>query len=403
MTDAHRPLTQGTISSLPRLTSRLAEIPPTIFTTMSSLALRTGSLNLGQGFPDADGPAGMLEVAAKAVLGGANQYAPGRGVPALREAVARHQQHRYGLELDPETQVLVCAGATEGLTAAILALVGPGDEVVLVEPYYDSYAAAVTIAGGVRRSVGLLRTDDGWTLDREALRGAVTDRTVAMVLNTPHNPTGTVLGADDLAAVAEVARERDLVVITDEVYEHLTFDGTRHVPLCTLPGMADRTITVSSAGKSFSVTGWKVGWVTGSPELVDTVLAVKQWLTFTNAAPLQPAVAHALDHELGYVAELAATLAEQRDLLTEGLSAAGLAPQPSSATYFLLGDISGLGWTDAMEFCHALPERAGVVAVPAQPFYDSAAGDRLVRWAFCKDRATLESAVDRLTRADLTR
>jgi N-succinyldiaminopimelate aminotransferase len=388
---------------LPRLTPRLAAIPPTIFTTMSALAVRTGSLNLGQGFPDADGPTGMLEVAARAVLGGANQYAPGRGVPALREAVARHQQRHYGLDLDPETQVLATAGATEGLTAAILALVGPGDEVVLVEPYYDSYAAAVTMAGGVRRTVGLVPTDDGLALDTEALRAAVTDRTVALVLNTPHNPTGTVLGEADLAAVAAVAQEHDLVVVTDEVYEHLTFDGRRHVPLCTLPGMADRTITVSSAGKSFSVTGWKVGWVTGSPELVDTVMAAKQWLTFTNAAPLQPAVAHALDHEMGFVSDLAATLAAHRDLLTEGLAGAGLRPRASRSTYFLLGDISHLGWTDATEFCLALPERAGVVAVPAQPFYDSAAGDQLVRWAFCKDRSTREAALERLTRADLTR
>ena len=388
---------------LPRLTPRLAEVPPTIFTTMSALALRTGSLNLGQGFPDADGPAGMLEVAAKAVLGGANQYAPGRGVPALREAVARHQQRHYGIDVDPETQVLVTAGATEGLTAALLSLVGPGDEVVLVEPYYDSYAAAIALAGGVRRTVGLVPTDHGFALDTDALRTAVTDRTVALVLNTPHNPTGTVLGQADLAAVAAVAQEHDLVVVTDEVYEHLTFDGRRHVPLCTLPGMADRTITVSSAGKSFSVTGWKVGWVTGSPELVDTVMAAKQWLTFTNAAPLQPAVAHALDHEMGFVAELAETLAAQRDLLTEGLEAAGLRPRPSASTYFLLGDISHLGWADGMEFCLALPERAGVVAVPTQPFFDSGDGDQLVRWAFCKDRGTIEAAVERLTRADLTR
>ncbi len=370
---------------------------------MSALAVRTGSLNLGQGFPDTDGPAGMLEVASKAVLGGHNQYAPGRGIPALREAVARHQQRHYGLDLDPDTQVLVTAGATEALTAALLALVGPGDEVVLVEPYYDSYAAAITMAGGVRRAVGLVRTPDGYALDRAALAAAVTDRTVALVLNTPHNPTGTVLSDDDLAAVAEVARAHDLVVVTDEVYEHLTFDGRVHRPLCTLPGMAERTITVSSAGKTFSVTGWKVGWVTATPELVDTVLAAKQWLTFTNAAPLQPAVAHALDHEEGFVQDLAAMLAEHRDLLTEGLESAGLRPGPSSSTYFLLGDISHLGWTDAMEFCLALPERAGVVAVPTQPFYDSSDGDQLVRWAFCKDRATIEAAVERLTRADLTR
>lgn len=403
MVDPHRPLDPSDLRALPRLARRLADVPPTIFTEMSALAVRTGSLNLGQGFPDADGPAGMLQVAADAVLGGANQYAPGRGTPGLREAVARHQQRHYGLDVDPDTQVLVTAGATEALCAAVLALVDPGDEVVVVEPYYDAYAATIAMAGGVRRTVGLVRTDGGYALDADALRAAVSDRTTAMILNTPHNPTGTVLGPDDLALVADLAVRHDLVVLTDEVYEHLTFDGLRHVPLCTLPGMADRTVTISSAGKTFSVTGWKVGWATASAELVDTVLAAKQWLTFTNAAPLQPAVAHALDHEGDFVADLAATLAAHRDLLTEGLDAAGLRPQPSSSTYFLLGDISHLGWRDGREFCLALPERAGVVAVPVQPFCDSAAGDQLVRWAFCKDRSTLEDALERLTRADLSR
>ena len=386
----------------PRLAERLQDVPPTIFTTMSSLAVRTGALNLGQGFPDKDGPEGIVEAAVRALRSGRNQYAPGLGTPELREAVARHQQHHYGIDLDPATQVLATAGATEAIAACVLALIDPGDEVVLVEPYYDAYAATVAMAGGVRRAVTLRETDSGFALDTDALRAAVSDRTVAIILNTPHNPTGTVLTEQDLDAVAAVARERDLVVVTDEVYEHLVFDGRRHVPLSTRPGMAERTLSISSAGKSFSVTGWKVGWVTGPADLVATVMRAKEWLTFTNAAPLQPAVAHALDHELDFVAELAATLAASRDLLSAGLADIGLRPRPSYGGYFLLGDITGLGWGDSMEFCLALPERAGVVAIPALAFYDSDAGDQLVRWAFCKDTPTLEQALERLARADLT-
>lgn len=387
---------------LPRLARRLREVPPTIFTTMTSLALRTGALNLGQGYPDKDGPTGIIEAAVEALRSGHNQYAPGPGVPALREAIARHQDRHYGIQLDPECEVLVTAGATEAIAACMLALVDPDDEVVLVEPYYDAYAATVEMTGGVRRAVALRDEGDGFALDLDALRSAVSDRTSVIVVNTPHNPTGTVLGTDDLDVIAGLAVRHDVVVVTDDVYEHLTFDGRRHVPLCTRPGMADRTLTISSAGKSFSVTGWKVGWVTGRPALVRTVMAAKQWLTFTNAAPLQPAVAHALDHENAYVEELASTLAANRDLLTAGLRDIGLRPRASYGGYFLLGDISHLGWPDAMEFCLALPERAGVVAIPAQPFYDSDAGDHLVRWAFCKDRSTLDEALERLAKADLT-
>src|SRR3954447_7400257 len=390
-----------------RLARRLPAGPPTIFTRMSARAAQTGSLNLGQGYPDQDGPQGMLDVATAAVLGGRNQYAPGPGIPELRQAVARHQARCYGLELDPDSQVLVTAGATEAITAAVLALVDPGDEVVLVEPFYDSYPAAVEMAGGVRRTVAMRRADDGFRLDLDQLRAVVSDRTRVMVLNTPHNPTGAVLGTDELAAVAEVAQRHDVVVVVDEVYEHLTYDGRRHVPLATLPGMADRTVSVSSAGKTFSCTGWKVGWVTGTPDLVRTVLAAKQWLTFTNAAPLQPAVAHALDHEAAYVEELAADLAANRDLLVAGLAELGLDPVTPHGTYFVMGDVGSLGWADGTQFCLALPDRAGVVAVPAGPFHDPAgdaydAGRRLVRWAFCKDRAVLEQALDRLPAADLT-
>jgi len=381
------------------LSHRLDGIPPTIFTTMSALALRTGAVNLGQGFPDADGPPSVLAAADEAMRSGGNQYAPGPGVPALRQAIARHQQRHYGLDLDPDTQVVVTTGCTEGIAAALLGLVDEGDEVVVLEPYYDSYTAMIQIAGGVRRPVTLRAPD--FRLDIEALRGAVGPRTRFVLLNSPHNPTGTVLTRAELQAVADVAIEHDLVVITDEVYEHLTFDDHEHVPICTLPGMSERTLTLSSAGKSYSITGWKVGWATGPPALVSAVLAAKQWLTFTSGAPLQPAVAHALDAEPEWPRSLAADLQARRDLLCDGLERIGLDVRRPEGTYFALTDISALGWKDGMEFCLALPERAGVVAIPTQPFHDTHAGDQLVRWAFCKGAPVIEEALSRLGSADL--
>ena len=380
---------------------RLDGIPPTIFTTMSALAIRTGAVNLGQGFPDADGPASLLEAARAAIASGANQYAPGPGVPALRQAIARHQQHHYGLDLDPDTEVLVTTGCTEAIAAALLGLVDPGDEVVVLEPYYDSYVAMIQMAGGVRRPVTL--RSPAFRLDADELRAAVTPRTRFVLLNSPHNPTGTVLTRAELQAVADVALEHDLVVITDEVYEHLTFDDHEHVPLATLPGMFERTLTLSSAGKSYSVTGWKVGWVTGPAPLVAATLAAKQWLTFTSGSPLQPAVAQALDEEPDWPRALAASLQERRDLLCDGLEKLGLVVARPEGTYFALSDISSLGWADGMEFCLALPERAGVVAIPTQPFHDSDAGDQLVRWAFCKEPAVIEEGLRRLAAADLSR
>ena len=383
-----------------RMATRLRSIPPTIFSEMSALAIRTGSLNLGQGFPDKDGPASVLEVAVTALRSGRNQYAPGPGVPELRQAVADHQARHYGIELDPLTEVVVTAGATEAVAAAVFAFVEPGEEMVVLEPYYDSYVACIEMAGGVRRPVTLRAPD--FRLDVDALRAAVTERTRTLLLNTPHNPTGTMLDRDELQAVADVAIEHDLVVVTDEVYEHLVFDGRRHVPLCTLPGMWDRTVTISSAGKTFSLTGWKVGWVTGPAELVSTVLAAKQWLTFTNAAPLQPAVAHALTHEAGFYEELAGRLQAKRDLLVSGLRELDMDVHLPEATYFATSDVRRYGFRDSMEFCLALPERAGVVAIPAQVFYDDQdAGRHLVRWAFCKEAPVVEEALERLGRADL--
>ena len=386
-----------------RLARRLHAVPPTIFTTMSALAARTGAINLGQGFPDQDGPRSVIESAVEALRGGRNQYPPGPGLPELREAVARHQQRHYGIDLDPATQVVVTAGATEAIAAAVLALVNPGDEVAVTEPYYDSYLATVEMAGGRRRPVGLRRTEDGFRLDLAALRETVSDATVMLLLNTPHNPTGAVLNETERAAIAEVAVRHDVVVVVDEVYEHLLYDGRRHVPLATLPGMAERTLSISSAGKTFSFTGWKVGWATGSAELVGAVLSAKQWLTFANAGPLQPAVAFALDHESSFVERAAAELQDKRDLLCAGLAGLGLDPVRPEGTYFTLSDVSRLGWADGMEFCLALPDRAGVVAIPAMAFYDDVeAGRHLVRWAFCKEATMLEQAVERLGKADLT-
>ncbi len=394
-----------------RTAARLAHVPPTVFSEMSALAARTGALNLGQGFPDVDGPASVIAAAEAALEGGANQYAPGIGVPALREAIARHQQRHYGLSPDPATEVVVTTGCTEAVAAALLGMVDPGDEVVVLEPYYDSYVAMLEMCGA-RRVPVQLRAPAGSTTtprpDLDELRAAVTDDTKLILLNTPHNPTGTVLTREELQVVADLAIAHDVVVVTDEVYEHLVFDDALsaegHVPIATLPGMWERTLTLSSAGKSWSFTGWKVGWATGPAPLVQALLAAKQWLTFTSGSPLQPAVAHALDHEPDWPRALARDLQARRDVLCEGLAAAGLAPRVPEGTYFATTDISHLGWADGREFCLALPERAGVVAIPTQGFYDDLeAGRQLVRWAFCKVPDVIEEGVRRLAAADLAR
>ncbi len=381
--------------------TRLQGIPPTVFGQMSALAARTGAVNLGQGFPDEDGPPDVVAAAVAALESGANQYPPGIGVPALRQAVADHQRRHYAIELDPDTEVAITTGCTEAIAGALLGLVDPGDEVVVLEPYYDSYLAMLQMAGAVRRPVTLRSPD--FRLDVDELRSAVTPRTRFVLLNTPHNPLGRVLDRGELQAVADVAIEHDLTVITDEVYEHLVFDDHEHVPISTLPGMAARTLTLSSVGKSYSFTGWKVGWATGPAALVGAVVAAKQWLTFTSGAPLQPAVAHALTHAADYPGRLAADLQERRDLLVAGLRDAGLPTATPEGTYFATSDVRDLGWDDGLAFCLALPERAGVVAIPVQAFYDDPRGDgrHLVRWAFCKKRDVLAEAVSRLAAADL--
>jgi len=385
---------------------RVRSIPPTIFSEMSALAVRTGAINLGQGFPDADGPPSVIASAVAALQGGANQYAPGIGVPALRQAIARHQLRHYGLDLDPDREVVVTTGCTEGIAASLLGLIDPGDEVVVLEPYYDSYLAMIEMCGAVRRPVTLRAP--AFRLDVAALRDAIGPRTRAILLNTPHNPTGTVLTRTELQAVADLAIVHDLIVITDEVYEHLVFDDAEsaegHVPLATLPGMWERTLTLSSAGKSYSFTGWKVGWATGPADLVSAVLSAKQWLTFTSGSPLQPAVAHALDHEPDFPSSLARSLQSRRDLLVAGLADAGLDARVPEGTYFATTDISHLGWEDGRSFCLALPDRAGVVAIPNQAFYDDQeAGRHLVRWAFCKEPDLIAEGVRRLAKSDLSR
>lgn len=382
----------------PALNPALAEFTSTIFAEMSALAVETGSINLGQGFPDTDGPASLLSAAKAAIDRGDNQYPPGLGIPALRQAIADHQRRFYAIDLDPDSEALVTTGATEAIAAAMLGLLTPGDEVVVLEPYYDSYAATIAMAGGVRRPVTLRAPD--FALPRDELAAAVTDRTRLILLNSPHNPTGAVLDESDLRFVAELAVRHDVYVVTDEVYEHMTFDGRKHVPISTLPGMAERTVTISSAGKTFSVTGWKVGWVTGPAELVAAVRAAKQFLTYVSGAPFQPAIAEALALPDSYYLGLAADLQRKRDLLADGLRAAGFTPHECGGTYFLNVDVRERGYDDGVDFCRELPRRCGVVAVPMSVFYDDKeAGRSLVRFAFCKRDEVLIEAVERLRAA----
>jgi N-succinyldiaminopimelate aminotransferase len=379
------------------IASRLAGFGTTIFAEMSALAERTGSINLGQGFPDEDGPAEILEAAAAAMRAGHNQYAPIGGVAALREAIAAHQERFYGLAVDPDLGVQVTFGATEAIAAAMLGLLDEGDEVIVFEPLYDSYAACIALAGA-RRCVVTLHPPD-FAFDPAELVAAVSPRTRLVLLNSPHNPTGKVFSRRELEQVAALCREHDLVAVTDEVYEHLVFDG-EHVPLATLPEMAERTIAMSSLGKTFSVTGWKVGWATGPAELVAGVRAAKQYLSFSGATPFQHAGAAALALDDAFYAGVAAALTAKRDRLCAGLEAAGLRPLRPAGTYFVNAQVPG----DGAAFCRELPERAGVVAIPTSVFYDHPeAGRSLVRFAFCKREAVIDEAAARLAVAPAAR
>jgi len=378
------------------LVARMRPFGTTIFAEMSALAVRTGSVNLGQGFPDTDGPAEMLAAATAAIRGGRNQYPPGPGIPELRAAIAAHQSAFWGLDYDPNGEVLVTAGATEAIAAAMLALCETGDEVVCFEPYYDSYAASITLAGAVRRPVTLRPAHGGYEFDPDELRAAFGPRTKLVLLNSPHNPTGKVFTREELELIAGLCVEHDVIAVTDEVYEHLIFDGS-HIPISGLPGMRERTVQISSAGKTFSCTGWKVGWACGPAPLVSAVLRVKQFLTYVSAGPLQPAVAVALSLPLSYYTGLRDSLRDKRDRLCAGLVDAGFEVLRPAGTYFVTADITGLGGSDGVEFCWSLPERCGVVAVPTQVFYDDvAAGRHLIRFAFCKRDEVLDEAVARL-------
>ena len=373
----------------------------TIFAEMSALAGTTGSVNLGQGFPDTDGPREIAAAAAAAIMEGrGNQYPPGPGIAELRQAVAAHQKRFYGLDLDPDSQVLVTAGATEAIAAALIALLEPGDEAIAFEPYYDSYAACVAMAGATRVPVTLRPPDFRPNID--ALRAAITSRTRLILLNTPHNPTGVVVTPGELAQIAALACEHDLLVVSDEVYEHMVYDGT-HLPIVSLPGMAGRTVTISSAAKTFSFTGWKIGWVTGTPELVTAVRTVKQFLTYVTGGPFQYAIAEALALPDAYYAAISADLRVKRDFLCAGLAGAGFEVYQPAGTYFITTDVRPLGHTDGMQFCRDLPHRAGVVAIPSVVFYDNVdAGRSQVRFAFCKKQEVLAEALDRLARGART-
>ena len=382
----------------PVLVPRMAGFGTTIFAEMSELATRTGAINLGQGFPDVDGHPAVIEAAVRAMRSGHNQYPPGPGIPELRHAIAAHQLRHYDIHVDPDTEVLVTTGATEAIAASVMALCEAGDEVVTFEPYFDSYAAVIALAGARRRVVTLRAPD--FAVDVDAVAAAITPRTKVLLVNSPHNPTGVVFSDDELSALAELCILHDLIAISDEVYEHLTYDGIRHRPLCTFPGMAERTLTISSAGKTFSFTGWKVGWVTGPAHLVAATRTVKQFLTYVSGGPFQHAVAEALSMPDSVIGDLRTSLESKRDRLTDGLVAAGFETYRPSGTYFVTVDVRSVGWDDGVEFCRMLPGAVGVVAIPNTVFHDSDAGRSQVRFAFCKRDDVLDDAVERLGRLD---
>ncbi len=381
--------------------SRLQPYAVTIFAEMSALAARIGAVNLGQGFPDEDGPAGMLKVAQDAIAEGVNQYPPGPGIPELREAIARQRARQYGMQYDPDTEVLVTVGATEAIAAAVIGLVEPGSEVLVLEPFYDSYSPVIAMAGCIRKVVPMVPDGRGFALDLDALRAAIGPQTRALILNSPHNPTGTVLSDAELSAIADLAVDADLLVITDEVYEALVYtdsDYVRHLPLARYPGMTERTVTISSAAKMFNVTGWKIGWACGPAELIAGVRAAKQFLTYVGGAPFQPAVAYALDHEDAWVHALRDSLHRKRDRLAGALTDLGFEVHDSHGTYFLCADPRPLGYHDSTEFCAELPHKAGVAAIPMSAFCAEPANgwNHLVRFAFCKRDDTLDEAIRRL-------
>ncbi len=390
-----------------QLVARMRPHSTSIFGTTSAAAARCGAINLGQGFPEDDGPDVLKDLAVEAIRDGSgNQYPPAHGLPVLREAVAAHQEQWYGLTVDPDNEVVVTTGASEALAASVLAFCSAGDEVVVMEPYFDLYAAIVALAGARLVTVPLTTkvgaSGRRFALDQARWDSAVTDRTRLIILNSPHNPTGMVLPLEDLHAIADSATRSDVVVVSDEAYEHLVYPPARHHPIATIDGMAERTVTIGSGGKSFSFTGWKVGWASGPRHLIGPVRVVRQHLSYVSGGPFQAALAHGLGLPRSYFTDFADELAARRDFLGAGLSALGLDVFSADGTYFLTTDLSPLGVQDASAWCEALPQQAGVAAIPlAALARDRDAYSTLVRWTFCKAEASLAEAIDRLSRTDL--
>ncbi len=379
----------------------LSGLGTTVFSVMSALATEHGAINLGQGFPDTDGPQDVLRAAADALFDGRNQYPPMTGLLELREAVAAANRRFYGLEIDPNTEVVVTSGATEAITACLMAVLNPGDEVVLFEPLYDTYLPVIRMLGAVPRLVRL--APPRWELPRAALAAAFGPRTKAILINTPMNPCGKVFTAAELAFIADLVHKHDAYAVCDEVYEHLTFDGWRHIPLMTLPGLRDRCMRVGSAGKTFSLTGWKIGYVSAPAALAAVVAKAHQNLTFTTAPNLQRAVALGLAKDQAYFDGLASALAAKRDLLSAGLARLGFDVLETRGSYFVTADFGPLGFAgDDVAFCRHITETAGVTAIPVSAFYETQAPSHYARFAFCKREAVLEEAVARLERG-LTR
>jgi N-succinyldiaminopimelate aminotransferase len=380
--------------------ARVQGLGTSVFTEMTELAKSTGSVNLGQGVPDLDSPSALLRYATEAVLAGHNQYPPALGLPALREAVVADRLRCFGVEYRAQDEILITTGATEAIASALLALCGPGDEIIVFDPCYDSYPAVAKLAGARLVGVPLATDGDGFGLDVDALRAAITPHTRVLLLNSPHNPTGKVFTADELAAIAALCVEHSLTVVTDEVYEHLVYDGAQHLPLASLPGMRERTLTISSAGKTFNVTGWKIGWIMGPAPLVSAVGAAKQFLTYASGTPFQEALSRVIGDSEQWAADLRDTLSRHRDLLTDGLRQAGLHPYRAEGGYFVQADVRPWGYSDGWDFCRQLPERAGVVAIPTSAFYVADdAPTWLVRFSFCRREDQVRAAVEKLVKA----
>jgi aspartate/methionine/tyrosine aminotransferase len=371
-----------------------SSLPTSIFQHMTVLAAKHEAINLGQGFPDQDGPLSLREVAAKQLLDGPNQYPPSKGMAILRQAVSAHAARFYGLTYDPEDEVVITSGGTEAVTAALMAMAGVGDEVVMIEPTYDSYRPMAEGAGAVVKAIKL--EPPSWRLTEEALRAAITPKTRAILINSPHNPAGRVFSREELDVLARVVSGTEIVVICDEVYEHLVFDGRPHTPLATLPGMRERCVRIGSAGKIFSLTGWKVGWVTGPRELVSVVTKAHQFITFTTSPALQTGVAHGLTHEMDFPIQLTQRLQKNRDVLAAGLTKLGFEVQPCEGTYFLTAGITKLTNEKDFAFCERLIREAGVALIPLSAFFRSGTPDTFVRFAFCKQQALIEQSLERL-------